>query len=312
MRKFLNYFLLLAAIPALVFLASCGDDDDEVIANAPTIVFDDDDATIDAAPGDVVTISGTVDAPGGFNVLRITPVIDGTPEMTEEIARSPGSTPPLTFPFDFDFEVTSDMVNADVVIEFDAVDENGLTGIADFMITVEANEINTFTVVLLGAQGSTEPSFYDAQTNTRSLYADAAESSATIDFAYYYGATNGNTLAAIDDGGLDAVFDAVGLPIDGVFQVQNSTGFFSVNTSPTDFEAVENEIDLLEITSTVFTGEVQGNSDATQLVEDQVIAFQLDEGTRAGLFGLIRVASIDDNTGNGTITIDVKVQQAPM
>ncbi|WMN06140.1 DUF4958 family protein [Marivirga arenosa] len=190
------------------------------------------------------------------------------------------------------------------VVAADIESSNGLThAVAGIVSSIE-----TYSSVLLGAQGNPEPNFYDAFNNIRYSYADARDASgtsgSTVDLGYYFGATNEVTLASIDDQSLHAVYDANGLPIEGIFGTRNSTRFRVTDISPEQFNSLILNSQLESAANSVSNT----NTSATNLQVGNVISFTFD-ADRGGYVGLIKVIEIDsDGTGTGTITFDVKVQ----
>ncbi|RUA36036.1 MAG: hypothetical protein DSY77_01820 [Bacteroidetes bacterium] len=191
------------------------------------------------------------------------------------------------------------------VVSPDITSENGRV----HAVAGVVSSVNTYTTVLLGGQGNDEKGFYNAFSNVRYSYAEARDESGTdgspVDLAYYFGTNNEATLAAIDSEGLNAVYTAVGLPIEGIFGTRNSTRFRVTNLSPTQFGGILLNSQLEAAASS----ENNTNFSATNLQEGSVVAFTLD-AARDAYVGLIRVVEIDDTNGNGTITIEVKVQVA--
>ena len=297
MRK-LSFILLSVFAAGLIFLSSCGGEDEEVF-EIPSITLTTSSYT--GFVGETATISGTITAPGGLNVYRITVIVDGVEGTPVEFPR--GSTIETEANFSYDYTLVESQVGSSVVVEIEAVDEVNQVGTATFTITTQAAAINEYTTLLFGAQGNAEPGFYDALTNTQYTYANASANSSDVDLAYYWGATNNSTLAAMDDAGLNAVYTAVGLPIEGNFATRNSTRFAATTLTAGDFTAITNEVQLLNS----FNFDNATNSNAPQLAEGDVIAFVLD-ADRGGLSGLIHIAAINDTNGNGTITINVKIQ----
>jgi transforming growth factor-beta-induced protein len=187
------------------------------------------------------------------------------------------------------------------VVAPDITSENGRVHAVAGIVS----SVNTYTTVLLGAQGNAEEGFYGSLNNVRYGYGAARDNSASVDLAYYFGNTNEATIAAIDDGGLNAVYTAVGLPIEGIFAARNSTRFRVTDLAPEQFGGILLNSQLEAAASS----ENNTNTDATNLQEGSVVAFTLD-AARGAYVGLIRVVEIDDTNGNGTITIEVKVQVA--
>ncbi|WMN07379.1 fasciclin domain-containing protein [Marivirga arenosa] len=185
------------------------------------------------------------------------------------------------------------------VVSPDNVTGNGTVhAVAGFV----SSNANSYSTVLLGAQGSTDPSFYNAIENVRTGYNASIDVSASIDFAYYWGQDNKNSLGAIDSDALDAVFDTQNLSISGIFGTRNATRFQVTELSAAEFDGIVTNAQVAGVANS----ELTANPDATNLVEGSVVAFKLDDA-RGGLFGLIKVAEVNDTNGTGSITIDVKV-----
>lgn len=296
--KNLSFLFLLLFAAGLIFLSSCGGEDEEVF-EIPSISLNSSSYT--GFVGETATVSGTITAPAGINVYRFTVIVDGVAGTPVEFPR--GSTIETEAQFSYDYTLVEEQVGASVVIEIEAVDEVNQVGTATFTVTTQAAAINAYSTLLFGAQGNQNPGFYDAITNTQYTYANARDNSSEVDLAYYYGATNANSIAAIDDAGLNAVYTSVGLPIEGTFATRNSTRFAATELTSSDFDLITNEAELLN----AYNFDNATNSSSTQLAVGDVLAFVLD-ADRGGLSGLILITEINDTNGNGTITIDVKVQ----
>lgn len=171
------------------------------------------------------------------------------------------------------------------------------------------SSLNKYTTVLLGSQGNDAEGFYNAFSNVKYSYAEARDASTVsaspVDFAYYFGNTNKATLASIDDAGLNAVYTTAGLPIEGIFGTRNSTKFRVTSLAPAQFDGILLNSQLEAAASS----ENNTNSSATDLQAGSVVAFTLDSD-RGSYVGLIKVVSLDDTNGTGTMTIEVKVQVA--
>ncbi|MGK7396236.1 MAG: hypothetical protein ACNS62_16785 [Candidatus Cyclobacteriaceae bacterium M3_2C_046] len=299
--KKLNYFLFFVLIAGLTFITSCTEEEEEMFAN-PIVSLENAPADFEGMPGETVAFKVNVNAPGGFNVLRITKAVDGgTPSIFEEITKNdPSYTGDNSLSYDFSYTLQEAEIGSEIVFTFEGVDDQvtSTPGIQTFYINTIDVDINTYQTVLLGAQGSTEPSFYNALENKKYSYADAKTNASVLDLAYYYGATNENSLASIDDGGLNAVFTAVNLPIN--FTTKNATKFLPVTIN--NYDDIDKKLELQE--AALF--EAGGATSATKLKENDIIAFNLDDA-RGDLFGLIKIISVDDTNGNGTITIEVKI-----
>ncbi len=312
MKNVRQLFFSTLAIAVAGFLVSCGEDD-SVTAEIPSVTVTatlGDETTTLSNGGDVTagesvifTINGT--APGGFNTLFITG--SGTITLNRnDLNLDAGATETGAIVLD-PIATSADNAGASALYNFVVVDElDQKSDTLKFSFNIVSPDVETYTMVLLGAQGNAAEGFYNAQDNIRYSYAEARDASTVtsspVDFAYYWGATNNSTIAAIDDGTLNTVYDAVSLPIEGIFGTRNATRFVTTDLTATQFDGVANNT-MLE-TEAVF--EVGGESRATGLEEGDVLAFQFAEARGSG-FGLIKIASVDDTNGTGTITIEVKV-----
>lgn len=301
----------------LTFLFSCGEDEEDVnpfAAPSLTVTAMTGSGTLsnggEVTAGDSVEFTIDVTAAGGFNTLFV------SGSLTAQVNRNDlnldaGATAANDIKIGW-IDITTAQVGSTASIKFVASDDANQTDTVDFIFTIVAPAspaVTSFETILLGAQGNSEEGFYNALEDIRYSYAEARDASgvgsSTVDFAYYFGATNGNTLAAIDDTGLNSVYSSVSLPIDGIFATRNSTTFTTTTWTAAEFDGVATNADLVAAASF----EVGSESSARNLSNDQVVAFQFAEA-RGGAFGLIKISSIDDTNGNGTITIEVKVPTA--
>lgn len=315
MKNFRHNFLTAVTILSLGFLFSCGEDDTP-IADAPGVTVSaaivDGDALVsggEVVAGSAVEFSISVTAPGGFNNVDI------TGSTTQNINRNDlnldlGATSASTTLTVSTAETDAGGTASFTFVAVDELNQSSEEVVFTFDIVAPPSpDVQSFTTVLLGAQGNSSEGFYDAKLNARYGFAAARDASGTsgspVDFAYYWGASNNSTIASIDDAGLHTVYNAVNLPIEGIFGTRNSTLFSDTDLTAAAFTAIASNDDL----STAAFFEVGGESSSTNLVLDQVFAFQLD-ADRGGEFGLIHISSVDDTNGNGTITINVKVPGA--
>jgi hypothetical protein len=296
---FKNALLLGVAISTLFFTAC--DSETEMPLGGPSIsvTTTPSDATVEV--NEAFSFVATVNAAAGFNTLRI-----------ESFTEAGGGTIDLT---GYKSEYTRNDLGLDAgatsaTVEFTplSLPIAGEFTIRLLALSITSAPISNYTAVLLGAQGNAEAGFFDALKGERYGYAAARDASGTagsvIDFAYYYGNTNKNTIAAIDDAGLNSVYSSVNLPISGVFGTRNATRFRVTNLSPGDFDAINNSAGLVEAADS----ELNVNTSSTQLSVGSVIAFELD-ADRGGYVGLVKVTQINDTNGNGTITVEVKSEQ---
>ena len=314
MKKLIRNAWMLAAAAGSIFFTAC-DPEEEPMLNAPSITVTTDPADGTVAVGEAISFTVDVNAPAGFNTVRITgvSVVGGTIELpssyqTEYTRNDLGLTAEDT-QASAEFQALAFPIAGEFTFELEAVDEEGQQTEADFTVTVTEAGINFYEQILFGAQGNSEPGFYNALQNQRYTFAQARDASginsSPVDFAYYFGATNGNTIASIDSDGLNTVYESVGLSIENTFGTRNSTRFRVTGLSSNEFASISNNTALVAATES----ELNTNVAATELNVGSVVAFQLD-ADRGSYLGLIHVTQVNDTNGNGTITIEVKVQEA--
>lgn len=324
MKSLFKNLLLLSTMVSLVFLFSCGDDDPEDVVIGPPSLSVSASSSV-YTPDDTISFDVTYDVPGEFGGFNYSwTASDGetvvsfdkqflSPSQLDGVVQSETSGSFTFKPFDdvkiggLDLILNSEpyeLAGKDLEFKFEIVNasEDAQVDSTTVAVSVESN-IEVYEQLLFGAQGNTEPGFYGVTQNTLYTWAQARDNSADVDFAYYWGDANESTIAAIDDGGLNAVYEATNatLSIEDNFATRNSTLFVETDLTATQYEEVNTKT---ELEAQAFF-EVGGTSNATQLAVDDILAYKLAD-SRGGIFGLIRVISIDDTNGNGTITIEVK------
>ena len=157
--------------------------------------------------------------------------------------------------------------------------------------------INTFSMKIMGAQGSSTGSSFASIDGSVYGGAEAKTNAAKVDWLYFYGASNLATIAAPDDADAAAVFTNATYGLQ-TWSVLNSTRFKRV-TDAIDWDAITDDAVIVAQTASGVDQTKINNLDITD-----ILAFQ----TVGGKKGLIRVEEITGTTA-GTITISVKVQQ---
>lgn len=295
MKNFLkNYFFTLLILLSLGLLSSCEDTGEEVIIEpGPSITLSRTSATVTA--GEAATVDYSVIAESRLEVIRIYRENTLFDEVTDFV-NNDSHTDILSY------TTNSDEAGTTVTFRFEAEDRKDRVSNETFTITVEEDipeiPVLSYEATLLGAQNNANTgSFYDADENQVYLLNGARENAATIDFVYYYGATNLATLASPDDPTIEEV-----LPQIEQFSVRNNTAVRRTDLSASDFDAIGStdgfQISTIFETGTAPTEETRVN----ELSEGDVFAFRTADEQE----GLVRVSDIE-GTGAGRITIDVKV-----
>jgi hypothetical protein len=180
-------------------------------------------------------------------------------------------------------------------------DKDGQSKELSFVITTVdvsgPGPINTFSMKIMGAQGSATGSSFASIDGSVYGGAEAKTNAAKVDWLYFFGASNLATIAAPDDADAAAVFTNATYGLQ-TWSVLNSTRFKRV-TDAIDWNAITDDAIIVAQTATGVDQTKVNNLDITD-----ILAFQ----TVGGKKGLIRVEEIL-GTSTGTITISVKVQQ---
>ena len=287
--KFTKTLLLLLIAGSAYLLTSC--EEDGILPLGPTITFN-------GNPG--YTTSDVTVTAGDAIMAGVTATDDDRIETFEfmiEYSATPGNPFVRTIDvkdqnFAWDTTMNSQNTAGTETWTFKVTNRDGLSATRSFVVTTTAagGMINTFTATLLGDQGNpTLGSFYSTVSNSVFLLAAATASSDSIDFCYYNGATNMNTLASPDDGQVTAVFPAI-----SSWTTRNSTKFGASAWTAAQFDAVTDDSAFTDATP---------DTHAPQLADGDVVAFE----TAGGKKGLFKVVMIDNP--NNSMTIDVKVQQ---
>jgi len=148
-------------------------------------------------------------------------------------------------------------------------------------------------IILGGSAHATLGSFYASSTNAIYLQATAKTNCTLVDFAYFYGSANQATIVAPSDA--DAATMFTGTTGVSSWSTRNATKF--VKLTSFDFTALSATTDIASVT---FSTDTKANL----LVVGDVVAFK----TVANKIGFAKVIACT-NADNGTITLDVKVQQ---
>lgn len=212
-----------------------------------------------------------------------------------------------TEPIDIDnnepvsFDVTFNADGNDQVVTIKLIDDEDQTVTFAFTITTggddtpddEGTALTENTGVTLGGLShATLGSAYSVAGNSIMLSAAANSSSATVDFIYYYGNTNGATIAAPNDETVNGT-GAGSFDYTSAFTTQNATKFAKL--SGTTYASITTDTELAAI------GTSASATKATQLASGDVVLFET-AGGNSGIFTV--TAQTGDNAG--TITLSVK------
>lgn len=286
----MNYMLSMLAIAGVLFLSSCGDDEEDPIpsVNAPTVnlVAETGFITgdITATPGESFSIRVTV-AKGDANLATYSVIRDGQALADlDQVEISNADNEGYTANFGPFAAPSNEGV---YVYSYQVTDVDGEKGSVSWTVTV-AGEANfaPMTSTSLGAQNAATGSSYNVENGTVYTLANAKANSDKVDFFYYYGSQNLATLWSPTDA--DANGDGIfGLPND--WATRNDT---KIASSSLDF-ATATAADVLAAT-------VSGTK-ANQLATGDVVIFE----TVGGIRGIAEVTV--NGADDGTIDLDIKV-----
>ena len=310
MNKFSNYFLALFAVVALGFLTSCGDDEEEIFTpGAPTISLSTDDGEneedFSGYVGDSVVLDVDVNAPAGFNTLRIFRQVEGVKGTAIQTYSKVSGTTPTSFDTTFVYHIQEDDVDNVVFLVFDVVDEAGVSSSFEYEILGEEKPTIKYAMELLYAPNSNLESKTFFSTNDGMTYSvsdvlGTDESvSPKIDFGYFYGDNFKATLAS-----------PFAYPIDygqEGWDERNETKIKRTDLSASAFIELENDVEGI---NTAFETADYGPSEGQvrNLLVGDVLAFEL-VSAKGNKRGLIKVNAITPGTGSdGSITVDVVVE----
>jgi len=251
-------------------------------------------ASKDVAPGEVVNF--TVDASDAEALKEAVATVAKNSDAASTIKTQTltGTSGRIQFSFTIPANaVGGDVFNIQVVFK-DAAGAPNSDVSRSFQLNV-VNDISSFSAVIMGAQSNANiGSFYNVAADRVMLFSEAQNAQSTVDFVYYYGASNLATVAAPADATVPQVLAPV-----ANWTTRNSTKFIKKPTlTTTDFSGATEQTLIQAWDGTEDTKVIQ-------LAVGNIVAFK----TVNGKYGLFRVSNISGTDGTGSITIDVKVQQ---
>jgi hypothetical protein len=301
--KKVTFFMFSLLIAGMTFISSCSSDDNSNPSDlSPTLTFI---GGTGYTSSDVTLTAGTpfkVGLNGASNTLSNSPI-------QQLIVTRIYNNKPFTV---LDTAISVNNFSVDIIMQanyqvgaeafyFKVVDKDNQSAEISFTINTTAavtnDSINTFTMVIMGAQESTNGSSFASIDGSVYQLAEAKINSAKVDWLYYYGATNHATLAAPDDASAATIFtnSTNGLQ---TWAVKNPTRFKTV-TDPIIWDAITDD-------GMIKTQTASGvdQTKIPNLSADTYLSFI----TASGKKGMIKVESIS-GTESGTITLSVKVQK---
>ncbi|GAA4845011.1 hypothetical protein GCM10023331_32300 [Algivirga pacifica] len=283
---------------------SC-DDDTDPTTDAPVVsITTADNQTFTV--GDTITVEGTIEAPNELTGYVVT-ITDSTGNSTE--VDNVGVSGPITSE-SFAYEIITESAGV-FTFTVEATDTEGLMSVDSIMVTVEKVAVPAmrYSQVLLFVplQGDTSTETFYSSSSNETYSRDEVENtpdpvSSTIDFGYYYGATDNASISApVNYPTLFSDLSAWG--------TLNATMFKLVNDFEGFDELTENDGDLIE--AAYVSADTEATGIITNLEVGNIFAFMTDENKDGGSkYGLVRVTSITGTFNqDDQIDIEVIVQQ---
>ncbi|GAB1403388.1 hypothetical protein MASR1M74_05660 [Lentimicrobium sp.] len=287
---------------ATLFVTSCSSDDDDPIDPGPSLTlkggsdYTSDDKTINVGETIKFGVIGNKSSVSGNKLTRfkLDFIANNIPEKM------------------FDTTLNSDSFNWDGTMKFTGVgegnlsfqltDKGGMTTTKTFKITIEdpGSAINKYKDVTFGSWNDPEGSFFSASEGllytvgqTKATPANQAK----IDFIFFKGATNGNSLASPDNADLQTITT---LQVKN-WSVKNQTRFNTTDISVSQFDAIGDSYNFPPFNLTGTKDIINNLVDTGE--NGRVFLFK----TQAGKLGLVKI--VDLYSRGDRAKVDVIVQK---
>ena len=275
----INRILFLFLIIAGVGLSSCKKDDD-IVNPEPTLSF------IGGAgyTSSDVTITTDEQIKVGFNAAF-------NQETNEKLKNfkltiTANNVPQVLIDSTLNNEVFNTTINISFPepttarLEGVVTDDAGRTASVSFNIVVEQSGVKVvkYTDVELGSWNDEIGSFYNAQENMIYTVNEAAANQAKVDFVFYKGQTNLNTLAAPADASLETILT---FNINS-WTTRNATMFIGTTMTAEEFDSIGDYYDFPEFV------EADADIKMINMENGDVVYFK----TQAGVLGYIKVVDL--------------------
>jgi len=292
MRKTMTRIVLIMLAGVMAVFSSCQEEETNVAL--PEISFANGEASVTLEPGDSThTISGTISAPGGLKFVQYFEVTDQGKTQLDLVEE-------FDDPEQHNFSYTVEGIGHDMTIQVEATDQENQTVSKDYSIDFTPHVVNAYTDKILGSYDSNTGSSFASIDGTVYSFSEAGNNSEEVDLMYYYGQTNGATIAAPNDPTADDVYPGL-----TNWSTRNSTQFKTTDLTAEDFDGIAGTDDSQIVSAAEGADQTSINS----LAEGDVIGFiTASTSAHPDKMGLIKVISIEGSGGTSTITIAVKVQ----
>ena len=291
--KKINLLLLLVFVTGSVLMTSCSKDE-TIVDQHPTINlkggagYTSTDVTINTDEQIKFGIIANYNASSKEKIknVKITLTSNNTPQTLVDSTLNAVS-------FDTDYFLSFSAAGT-IKLVATVTDADGLTAETGFDITVEqvGVTVKKKTNIELGSSNDSFGSFYSTTEELVYTVALAKQNQTKIDFGFYLGATNANTIASPDDADLISVYEETDL-----WTTKNQTRFILTTMTVAEFDAIA---DLYVFPEFV---DANASSEIINLVNDKVLYFK----TQAGKRGYIKI--VDLYSRGDVAKIDVIAEQ---
>ncbi len=310
MKKIFRQLLMLSLVGGMVFLYSCGEDEEPspLPTVSPSASVDGTDITSsgEAVAGSLIDVTVTIVAEGGFNTLNVS---DGSNSLTFTRDSEGLEAGTVNHTIEFEIETDDDDAGTEITYTFEVVDDENQIGTATWTLTLldpPSPDVTSYSATILYGQSNADGgSFYDVVTNSvlGATDAFATANQASLDMVFWYGSTSMYAIGSVADATATTAFDAVGINLANL-ATRNATLFKVLETTAEEFEAIATDDDLLNA-----FGEVAADaSNVTGLSAGDVFGVTLAD-SRGSKTALVHVEATGGDSGaSRTITINVKLE----
>ena len=238
MKKW-NFLFMALLMSAAVMVTSCGGDDDDPIDQGPTITlkggagYTSTDDTIKVNTAFKVGVTGLKSTVSGAKLtkFKLSIISNNVPNTLKDSTFSADS-------FDWDQEITFTGTGSARLL-FELTDKNGMKNEQSFTVVVEdpGAAVTKYVDVAFGSWNDAVGSFFASTqgvTYTVGQTATLPENQKLIDFVYFYGQTNKNTMASPDNPEANSIND---LKLN-LWTNKNETRFNPSNLTVAQFDAI--------------------------------------------------------------------------
>lgn len=294
MKRLLSIIAIAFVVTGMFYLSSCTDDETTPSNQKPAINFlveegyISDDATLPVGADFKIKVFAQENGTSGANLesMKITRIFNLNAWDTT-----------LTFNqsnYTLDAAFTAQAVPGNERIEFEVTDKDNQSAMVSLVITTEeiitGDPVSERPNIILGSWNDLDfGSFYSVALDSVMFKTVAGQNQAQVDFGFYKGTVNGNTIAAPANAQLQSVFALT-------WTTYNDTKIAMSALTAAEFDAIGTTYEFPEVTATT--------NSMNNLTVGNVLVFK----TVAGKVGFIKIDAIPAMRGD-KLQIDIKVQQ---